>query len=194
MRLDVASPLMLIYAAIGAFGFLFLIVLLFAGGDVGDHDAGDHDLSHRRRRSRRARASSAPASWRRFSRRSASAASSAATTTCRTRRPPASASCAGIVMAGLVYQFAKLLYSQQASSEMRMTHAGRPHRRGVRRHSRRRCGPGDADRRRRAHRAHRARGAAPRRVPRGAEVVITGLRGDSVVVAPAGAPAPGGTR
>ena len=114
---------MLIYAAIAAVGFLFLLVMLFVGELFGgDHDVGGHDVhvgpatairrsEHLQRRG----------SWRRFSPPSASAASSPATTTSRIRRPPASASSAGVVMAGLVYQFAKLLYSQQASSELQMT-------------------------------------------------------------------------
>jgi hypothetical protein len=38
---------------------------------------------------------------------------------------------------------------------------------------------------------HLARGAGGVAVARGADVVVTGLRGDSLIVAPAAAPAPG---
>ena len=41
---------------------------------------------------------------------------------------------------------------------------------------------------------HIARSADGRALARGADVVITGLRGDTVIVEPAGVSAPGGTR
>lgn len=99
---------------------------------------------------------------------------------------------AGIVMAGLVYQFARILYSQQASSELKITtlvgktaevSVGIPA-----------GGVGQialtAGGERSEHIARAAGGAA---LPRGTEVVITALRGDSVIVSPVSASLPGGT-
>ena len=111
---------MLLYAAIGAFGLLFLLSMLFLGDlfhadhdvhvEVGGHAGVEHGdgpsifsvriigVSHRLRRRRYRR----PLLW--------------AVASGRVRRRRA----AGVVMAALVYQFARLLYSQQASSELRM--------------------------------------------------------------------------
>ena len=57
---------MLIYAAIAAFGLLFLLVMLFVG-DIfgGDHDVHVDDARRTSAATTAARASSAPASWRR---------------------------------------------------------------------------------------------------------------------------------
>ena len=112
---------MFIYAAIGAFGFLFLIVMLFVGeifgGDheihVGDADHGD--FGHE----------GGPSI---FSARIMASFLTAFGVGGVVARyyglpHPAAAGCgtvAGVVMSGLVYQFAKILYSQQASSEVRM--------------------------------------------------------------------------
>ncbi len=41
---------------------------------------------------------------------------------------------------------------------------------------------------------HVARSADGQSIARGAEIVVTGLRGDAVIVAPAGTPAGGGVR
>ena len=100
---------------------------------------------------------------------------------------------AGVVMAGVVYQFAKLLYGQQASSEIRMTglvgvtaevsvaipangvgqvvlsHAGE-------------------------RSEHIARAADGRALSRGAVVRITNVGGDAVTVAPVDSGAGGGAR
>ena len=89
----------------------------------------------------------------------------------------------GFVMATVVYQFAKLLHSQQASSEIKMSSlVGQTAEVSVG-DSRGRCRPSDA------HRGgerseHLARAAGAEALPRGTEVVITGLRGDGLVVAP----------
>ena len=102
---------------------------------------------------------------------------------------------AGVVMAGLVYQFAKVLYSQQASSELRMTRlvgtvaevsvaipAG---------------GVGQVVLSHGGERSeHIARTADGRAIARGTPVRITSLGGDAVTVAPVdtSASASGGAR
>jgi membrane protein implicated in regulation of membrane protease activity len=114
---------MFIYAAIGAFGFLFLVVMLFVGEVFGgDHDihagdiGADHgDVSHE----------GGPSI---FSARIMASFLTAFGVGGVVARyyglpHPAAAGCgvvAGIVMSGLVYQFARILYTQQASSEVRM--------------------------------------------------------------------------
>jgi membrane protein implicated in regulation of membrane protease activity len=192
MRLDVASRLMLIYVAIGAFGFLFLMVLLFFGGDAGDHDPGDHDLTH---------GDTDHGGPSVFSARIMAAFLTAFGVGGVVGRyynlsHPASSAVgivAGLIMAGLVYQFAKVLYSQQASSEIRTsTLVGRSAEVSVA------IPPGGVGQvtltvgGERTEQIARALGGEA--VPRGTEVVITGLRGDSVIVTPAGAPVSGGTR
>jgi len=99
---------------------------------------------------------------------------------------------AGAVMSTLVYEFARILYSQQASSEIHMSGLiGRtaevtvPIPQG---------GVGQITMTFGGERTeHIARSADGRAVPRGAEVVVTALRGDSVIVAPP-AGAPGGSK
>jgi membrane protein implicated in regulation of membrane protease activity len=114
---------MFIYAAIGAFGFLFLVVMLFVGdlfgGDheihVGDIGADHGDFGHE----------GGPSI---FSARIMASFLTAFGVGGVVARyyglsHPASAGCgvvAGVIMSGLVYQFAKILYSQQASSEVHM--------------------------------------------------------------------------
>src|SRR5499426_3018918 len=111
---------MLIYAGIAVFGFLFLIVLLFVGEVFGaDHDVGGHDVHSQHSDpggpsivSARIMASFITAFGvggvvARYYGLSHPAASGVGIVT-------------GIVLAGVVYQFAKILYSQQASSEVRM--------------------------------------------------------------------------
>jgi membrane protein implicated in regulation of membrane protease activity len=99
----------------------------------------------------------------------------------------------GLVLSGLVYQFAKILYSQQASSEVHMTSlVGRTAEVSV---AIAEGGVGQIMITVGGERSeHIARSADGHSVPRGTEVVITGLRGDSVIVArPAAAPG-GGTK
>ena len=94
----------------------------------------------------------------------------------------------GTIMAGLVYQFARILYSQQASSEIRMpslvgrtaeVSVGIPEN-----------GVGQITLTFGGERTdHIARSSDGRAIPRGIEVRITALRGDSVIVSqPASAP------
>jgi hypothetical protein len=100
---------------------------------------------------------------------------------------------AGVIMSSIVYQFAKLLYSQQASSELHMTGlVGMPARVSVAIPA---AGVGQiAVSAQGQSSEHIARSADGQAIARNADVVITGLMGDSVVVAPAGAPAGGGAR
>jgi hypothetical protein len=100
---------------------------------------------------------------------------------------------AGVALAGVVFQFAKLLYSQQASSELRMTGivgataevsvaipAG---------------GVGQVVLSHGGERSeHIARAADGRAVARGVAVRITSLGGDSVTVVPVDSGASGGAR
>jgi membrane protein implicated in regulation of membrane protease activity len=114
---------MLIYAAIGAFGLIFLLAMLFLGDLFGgDHDlhAGDigghGDVGHE----------SGPGF---FSARMMASFLTAFGVGGMVARyygltHPAASGCgvvAGLVMSTIVYQFAKVLYSQQASSEVRMS-------------------------------------------------------------------------
>jgi membrane protein implicated in regulation of membrane protease activity len=185
---------MLFYAAIGAFGFLFLAVMLFLG-DIsgGDHEVGGHDahvepsgIEH-----------GGPSV---FSARVMAAFLTAFGVGGMVGRyyglshPAASGVgvASGIVMAGLVYQFAKMLYSQQASVEVRMPGlVGRSAEVSVAIPA---GGVGQISVMSSGERSeHIARSAGGHAIPRGAEVVVMGLRGDSLVVAPPETPAQGGT-
>jgi membrane protein implicated in regulation of membrane protease activity len=185
---------MIIYVAIGAVGFLFLLVMLFLGDVTGDHDVGGHDLAVEHGDA----GHGGPGI---FSARIMAAFLTAFGVGGVVGRyynfshPAASGLgvVSGIVMAGLVYQFAKVLHSQQASSAVRMSSlVGRSAEVSVA------IPPGGvgqvtlmASGERTEHIARSADGTA---VPRGTEVVITALRGDSLVVASANVRTPGGTR
>jgi membrane protein implicated in regulation of membrane protease activity len=185
---------MLIYAAIGIFGFLFLLVMLFLGDlGGGDHEIAGHEVS----------LDHGDADFGGPSMFSARIMASFLTAfgvggvVARYYSLPHPAASgvgivAGVVMAGIVYQFAKILYSQQASSQISMTTlvgqnaevcvaipAG---------------GVGQVTLTYGGQRSdHLARAADSQAVSRGTEVVITGLRGDSIVVTPVGQ-TPGGVR
>lgn len=184
---------MLIYAAIGAFGFLFLLAMLFVGEIFGgDHDLGDHgvemhdgDAGGPSLFSARIMASfitafgvgGAVGRYYGFGHPAASGVGMAA----------------GVVMAGIVYQFAKILYSQQASSEVRM--AGLVGRSAEVTVAIPKQGVGQVALTYGGERTeHIARSADGGALPRGADVTIMGLRGDSVVVERAASRAPGGER
>src|SRR5688572_2277713 len=113
---------MLIYAAIGAFGFLFLLIMLFVGelfGGDHDHDmGGGHDVAH----DGDAGGPSIFSARIMASFLTAFGVGGAVGRFYGFGHPAASGMgvVAGIVMAGAVFQFAKILYSQQASSEVRM--------------------------------------------------------------------------
>ena len=186
---------MLIYAAIGAFGLLFLLVMLFVGDLFGgDHEVhvgdvgGDHgDLGHE----------AGPGI---FSARIMASFLTAFGVGGIVARyydlsHPAAAGCgvvSGVVMSGIVYQFAKILYSQQASSEVRMSSligkiaevtVGIPQ-----------GGMGQVTLEYGGERTTQiARSTDGSAIPPGTAVVITALRGDSIIVERASARAPGGT-
>jgi len=114
---------MLIFAAIGAFGLLFLLVMLFFGGGhdlhVGDMGGG-HDVSHA------ADGEGGPSIFSSRIIASFIAAFGFGGTIGRYLEfgyPSSSAFgiVSGIVLASVVFKFAEILYSQQASSEVKMT-------------------------------------------------------------------------
>jgi len=187
---------MLIYAAIGAFGLLFLLVMLFVGDLFGgDHEVhvgevgGDHgDFGHE----------AGPGI---FSARIMASFLTAFGVGGIVARyydlsHPAAAGCgvvAGVVMSGIVYQFAKVLYSQQASSEVQMSRligrtaevtVGIPQ-----------GGMGQVTLEYGGERTTQiARSKDGGVIPPGTAVVITALRGDSIIVERAGAQATGGSQ
>ena len=186
---------MLIYVAIGAFGLLFLLVMLFVGelfgGDheihAGDIGGGHGEFGHE----------GGPSI---FSARIMASFLTAFGVGGVVARyyglpHPAAAGCgvvAGALMSGLVYQFAKVLYSQQASSQVLMgglvgrtaeVTVGIP--------------PGGLGQvtleyggERTTQIARSKDGAA---IPPGAVVVVAAILGDSIVVEQARAKAPGGS-
>jgi membrane protein implicated in regulation of membrane protease activity len=183
---------MLVYAAIAAVGVLLLLSMLLLGElfghDVSAHDIAVGDTDH-------AGGTSI------FSTRIMAAFLTAfgvggvVARYYNLSHPAASGvgTLAGLLMSSIVYQFAKLLYSQQASSELRMTGlvgtaaqvsvaipAG-----GIGQVALSAGGQSSE---------HIARSADGQPVARGADVVITGIRGDAVIVTPAGSPASGGAR
>ena len=114
---------MLIFAAIGAFGLLFLLVMLFFGGGhdlhMGDMDGG-HDVSHA------ADGEGGPSIFSSRIMASFVAAFGFGGTIGRYLEfgYPASSAfgiVSGVVLASIVLKFAQILYSQQASSEVKMT-------------------------------------------------------------------------
>ena len=185
---------MIIYGAIAAFGFLFLIVMLFVGEIFGaDHDVGAHDFSEH------GGADHGGPSV--FSARIMAAFLTAFGVGGVVGRyyglghPAASGVgvASGLVMSGLVYQFARLLYSQQASSAVRMTSlVGQSAHVSV---SIPEGGVGQVALTFGGERSeHIARSADGHALLRGADVLITAVRGDSVVVAPASSASVGGSR
>ena len=186
---------MLIYAAIGAFGLLFLLGMLFMGdifggdhdlhvgeagghGDIGGHEGGPGIFSARIMASFLTAFGVGGVVARYYG-----------------LGHPAAAGCgvvAGAAMSGLVYQFAKILYSQQASSEVQMTRlvgktgevtVGIP-----------KDGMGQVTLEYGGERTTQiARSKDGGAIPPGVAVTVTDLRGDSIIVERAGARVPGGT-
>jgi membrane protein implicated in regulation of membrane protease activity len=179
---------MLVYGAVAVFGFLVLLILLVAGDFSGDHDIGGHDIGGHETPgdlghdgggmsvfSVRVMASFVTAfgvgglvaRYYGLSHRVSSGVGAVS----------------GVAMAGLVYQFARVLYSQQASSEIRMVGlVGRSAEVSVAIPA---SGVGQVSLTFGGERSeHIARTADGRALPRGTAVVITSIRGDSVVVGP----------
>jgi membrane protein implicated in regulation of membrane protease activity len=176
---------MLIYATIAFVGFVFLLVMLFVGELFGgDHEIGGHqgDFGH---------ADGDFGGPSVFSSRIMAAfitsfgVGGVVARYYDLSHPAASGVgiVAGAVMAALVYQFAKLLYSQQASSELQMTRlVGRSAEVSVAIPA---GGIGQVSVSVAGERTeHVARSGDGLAVARGVEVVITSLRGDSVIVTP----------
>jgi membrane protein implicated in regulation of membrane protease activity len=174
---------MLIFATIGAFGLLFLLIMLFFGGDhdlhMGDMDGG-HDVSHA------ADGEGGPSIFSSRIIASFVAAFGFGGTIGRYLEfgYPVSSSfgiVSGVVLASIVFKFAEILYSQQASSEVRMTslvgmtaevaiaipagHLGQVSLSAAGERS-----------------MHIARSLDGKAIPQGTSVVIRELRGDYVVV------------
>jgi membrane protein implicated in regulation of membrane protease activity len=177
----------LIYAAVGAAG-LFLLLVMLVGGDVFGGDGHDHAFD--------ADADSSGPGF--LSTRVIAAFMTAFGVGGVVGRyyglsHPASSGVgvvSGFLMAAVVYQFAKFLFSQQASSELRI--AGLMGQHGEITVAIPDNAVGEViiafGGERTAHIARSADGAA---IAAGTEVVITGLRGQSVVVTRVSAPATG---
>lgn len=182
---------MLIYVAIGAVGFVLLAVMLVVGDLIGgDHEvATDHGLD----------VDGGHGGPGIFSVRIMAAFLTAFGVGGIIGRyydlsHPASSGLgvlAGVIMAGAVYQFGKLLHSQQASSEIRMASlVGRIGEVSVAIPA---GGLGQVTLSVGGERSdHLARASGAEGLPRGMEVVITALRGDGLVVAPPSLPPAGG--
>ena len=182
---------MLIYIAVAAFGLLTLLLMLFVGEIFGDHDfghevaAGHLDADHGgpsifsvRIMGAFLTAFGVGGVIGRYYKLSHPASSGIGIVT-------------GVAMATIVFQFAKVLYSQQASSEISMqglvgataeVSVAIPAR-GVGQVTVSAAG---------ARSEHIARSIDGRALPRGAAVVIKRVGGDSLVVAAVEIPASGG--
>lgn len=180
---------MLIYAAIGAFGLLFLLVMLFVGEVFGDHD---HDLGHDADHD----GGGGPSP---FSARVMAAFLTAFGVGGVVARyfelGHVAASGVGIasgtVMGGLVWQFGRLLHSQQASSHVRV--AGLLGQAAEVTVAIPAAGPGQVTLVVGGERTtHVARSVDGQAIAAGAAVTVTAIRGESILVAPA-APAQGVT-
>ena len=177
---------MLIYAAIGAFGLLFLLVTLVVGDlfgadhevHIGDHDAGPSVLSAR-----------VVATF-------LVAFGVGGVIGRSLHLSPLASSAVGVatggVLAGAVYKFAKLLHGQQASSELHMSSlVGQSGEVTVAIPD---GGIGQVTIVYGGERAtHLARSSDGHHIPVGHEVIITELRGEAVVVAPGTAASPWGS-
>jgi hypothetical protein len=175
---------MLIYAAIGSVGFLILLAMLVLGDVGGDHDVAGHEVGFDH-------ADADHGGPGIFSVRVMAAFLTAFGVGGVVARylgfsHPASSGIGvltGVVMAGAVYQFARLLYRQQASSEVRMSSlVGKSAEVSVAIPA---SGIGQVVLMAAGERTeHVARAAGGVAVPRGTEVIVSGLRGDSLVVTP----------
>jgi membrane protein implicated in regulation of membrane protease activity len=185
---------MLIYGAIAAVGVLLLLSMLLVGELFGgDHDVSAHDVAvgeadhgggpnifSTRIMAAFLTAFGVGGVVARFYNLSHPAASGVGTLV-------------GVAMSGLVYQFARILYAQQASSELTMTGLV-----GTAAHVSVAIPAGGlgqvAVSARGQSSEHIARSADGQAVARGAEVIVTGVRGDAVIVTRAGSQPSGGSR
>lgn len=176
---------MLIYAGIAAFGLLLLLILLFVGeifggdhdlghdGDIGGHDGGPSIFSIRIMAAFLTAFGAGGVIARYYG--LSHVAASAIGIVC------------GAVMAGIVYQFAKLLYAQQASSHLHLNRLiGASGEVSV---SIPKGGVGQITISAAGERTeHIARTVDGQAIARGVPVTITGLGGDSVIVSPVDRP------
>lgn len=187
---------MMIYGALAAFGFLFLLAMLFVGEIFGgDHDVGAHDVSVEHGDADHGGGPSVFSARIMASFLTAFGVGGLVARYYNLPHPAASGvgAASGLVLSGIVYQFAKFLHSQQASSNVRMADlVGRSAQVSV---AIPEGGVGQIALSFGGERSeHIARSADGRALVRGVEVVVTGLRGDSVVVAPASSAPHGGSR
>jgi membrane protein implicated in regulation of membrane protease activity len=176
---------MIIYGAIAAFGIILLLSMLLVGEIFGgDHDAG-HDAGHGD-----ADHGGGPSVFSTRIMASFLTAFGVGGVIGRyydLSHPAASGVGVflGVVMSGIVYQFARLLYSQQASSELHMTGlVGTAAEVSVAIPA---DGVGQIVITTGGERTeHIARSADQTAITRGTSVIITGIGGDAVAVAPAG--------
>ena len=172
---------MLIYAAIGAAGLILLLFMLIVGELFGGDGDASHEIAH-------ADTGGGPGVLSVRVIASFLTAFGVGGVVARYYELPHPAAsgigvACGIAMASIVYQFAKLLYSQQASTDLTMNRlvgtsavvsvAIPPN--GVGQVSVHAAGEVSE---------HLARSATSAAVARGTTVVITGLGGDSVIVTP----------
>jgi membrane protein implicated in regulation of membrane protease activity len=174
---------MLIYGGIAAFGVLLLLIMLVVGEVFGDHDVshdGGHDVGGPSVFSSRIIAAFL----------AAFGVGGVVARYYELSHPLASGIgvVCGAVMATVVYQFAKVLYSQQASSEVQMASLL-----GASAHvtvAIPAIGVGQVALTQAGQQTeHIARSADGQPIARGTEVVVTALRGDAMIVAPAESPA-----
>jgi membrane protein implicated in regulation of membrane protease activity len=185
---------MLLYAAIAAFGLLFLLAMLFVGELFGgDHDghfeAHGHDMGDQ---------GHGPSIFSARIMATFLTAFGCGGAIARYFELPHIASAGigiafGVAMASLVYQFAKVLYGQQASSEIKMnTLVGRTAEVTV---GIPEGGVGQITITVSGERSsHIARPSDGKPIAMGSEVIVTGIRGDTVIVERAASPAPGAAR
>jgi membrane protein implicated in regulation of membrane protease activity len=187
---------MIIYGTITAVGFLFLLIMLFVGEIFGgDHDLGAHEIPEGHAETDHGGGPSIFSARIMASFVTAFGVGGVVGRYYDLTHPAASGVgvVSGLVMSSIVYQFAKFLYSQQASSEVRMSSlVGRFAEVSVAIPA---GGVGQVALTFGGERTeHVARTADGRPLTRGAEVVITGLRGDGVVVATPESVPRGGSR
>jgi len=187
---------MIVYGAIAAAGFLFLLLMLFVGELFGgDHDVGAHDFAAGHLDADHGGGPSILSARVMASFITAFGVGGIVGRYYHLSHPAASGVgvITGVVLSSLVYQFARFLYSQQASSEVRMSSlVGQPAEVSIAIPA---GGVGQVSIAFSGERSeHVARTADGQPLSRGADVVITGVRGDGVVVAAADSVHRGGSR
>src|SRR5712691_4119705 len=113
---------MLIYGAIAISGFLFLLAMLFVGEIFGaDHEVGAHDVSVEHGEAGHGGGASIFSARIMASFLTSFGVGGVVARYYNLSHPAASGAgiVSGVAMSSIVYQFAKVLYSQQASSELR---------------------------------------------------------------------------